>query len=112
MAKLVRDHIPEICRASGQKPIVTQADPDDHLWLLLDKLTEESDEARVAGPDALAGELADVLEVVYAVADHIGLSREKLELVRQEKAAERGGFTLGLVWHGNQEPISEIGAGR
>jgi predicted house-cleaning noncanonical NTP pyrophosphatase (MazG superfamily) len=102
VAKLVRDGIPGICRANGQEPIVTVASPDEHLGLLLDKLTEEAAEARAADPAGRAAELADVLEVVFAIADRDGLSRERLEEIRAAKAAERGAFSQGLVWHGNQ----------
>jgi predicted house-cleaning noncanonical NTP pyrophosphatase (MazG superfamily) len=102
MAKLVRDRIPEICRANGEEPTVIQADPDDYAALLLDKLDEEAAEVRAANPDTRAGELADVLEVVYAIADNMGMSREDLERIRQDKAIERGGFALGLVWHSNE----------
>lgn len=42
-------------------------------------------------------ELADLLEVVYRVAELRGVSPEKLEQIRQEKAAERGGFARNLV---------------
>ena len=37
-------------------------------------------------------ELADILEVVYAIAEAKGCSVESLEALRREKAAKRGGF--------------------
>lgn len=65
---------------------------------MLDKLAE----ARDADAAGRAAELADVLEVVFSIADRDGISREHLEEVREAKVAERGGFSQGLVWHGNQ----------
>ena len=50
-----------------------------------------------------AEELADTLEVVYAMADQIGLTREGLEKIREDKAAERGGFRDRIIWLGNEE---------
>jgi predicted house-cleaning noncanonical NTP pyrophosphatase (MazG superfamily) len=79
MARLVRDGIPEICRAKRQEPIITVAAPEEHLGLLLDKLTEEAAEVRDTDPAGRAGELADVLEVVHAIADRDGTSRNQLE---------------------------------
>jgi predicted house-cleaning noncanonical NTP pyrophosphatase (MazG superfamily) len=110
MSKLVRDRIPEICRANGQDPIIRQASFTERMPLLLDKLTEETNEVRDAGPVERATELADVLEVTYALAEAIGLSREGLEEIREARHAERGGFDLGLVWYGNrQQPDRERG---
>ena len=37
-------------------------------------------------------ELADILEVVYALAALNGLSRPNLEAIRRHKKAKRGGF--------------------
>jgi predicted house-cleaning noncanonical NTP pyrophosphatase (MazG superfamily) len=47
------------------------------------------------------------LEVVAALADALGISHADLEIRRQEKAAERGRFTHGVVWHGQAPPTRE-----
>lgn len=67
--------------------------------LLSRKLAEEALEA-VTGLDV--AELVDVLEVVYAMVDLMGMSREGLERLRQEKVRTRGGFTGRIVWLGNE----------
>ena len=59
---------------------------------------------RTAGKTRRAEELADVLEVVYALAEHDGLSREGLEKIREAKATGHGGFGGRVVWLGNEEP--------
>ncbi len=41
-------------------------------------------------------ELADILEVVYRIAELRGISREKLEGIRKKKAEESGGFEENL----------------
>jgi hypothetical protein len=62
---------------------------------------EETGELRDADTDdARLGELADVLEVVYALADTLPGGREALHVAREAKLRERGGFGLRLVWDG------------
>lgn len=92
--KLVRDLIPDIApgrwfRTAGRQEMW------DHL---VRKLAEESGE--VAGAKTLSGrveEMADVLEVVYAMTDLMGVPRDELERVRRAKLDQRGGFTRRLV---------------
>jgi predicted house-cleaning noncanonical NTP pyrophosphatase (MazG superfamily) len=102
--KLVRDRIPEIIRAKGDRPVTRVADSGEYLRRLGDKLVEEAQEARDADREHQAAELADTLEVVYAIADEIGVPRGDLEKIREDKAAERGGFGGRIVWLGNEEP--------
>jgi predicted house-cleaning noncanonical NTP pyrophosphatase (MazG superfamily) len=109
MAKLVRDRIPEICRASGQEPVTRVANGAEMGPLLRAKLLEEAHEVGAARPEELAGELADVLEVVSAIAAHAGITRAELELARHDKRVERGGFTERIVWAGNRETDREAG---
>jgi predicted house-cleaning noncanonical NTP pyrophosphatase (MazG superfamily) len=45
--------------------------------------------------------LADVLEVVLALAADLGRDTGGLERLRSAKAAERGSFTERIVWCGN-----------
>jgi len=107
-AKLVRDRIPEIIRRSGAEPMVRTADAREYRGLLLNKLVEEATECRdSATPEDLAEELADVLEVISALAGSHGLDRERLEELRAAKAAERGGFTERVVWSGNLDAAPE-----
>ena len=47
--------------------------------------------------DKNAEELADLLEVVYAVAVARGYTREEIEDVRAKKAEERGGFQRKIL---------------
>ncbi|WP_433324323.1 hypothetical protein [Spirillospora sp. CA-294931] len=92
--KLVRDRIPEIVRQSGRQPDTRIAEDVEYRALLRAKLYEEAGEYIVSGDPA---ELADVLEVVQALASTHGLSPADLEALRSAKATERGGFNDKLV---------------
>lgn len=95
--KLVRDRIPEIVRASGRDPLVRQLDRDHRLPALLDKLQEEVDELRAAATVTdRTEEIADVFEVLAAIAADLGLAWSAVEAVATTKREERGGFYDGL----------------
>ena len=87
--KLVRDKIPEIIEKSGKKCIIETMDEKTYLDSLDNKLYEELAEYQ---QDKSIEELADLLEVIYAVASARGYSIEELERIRAEKAEKRGGF--------------------
>ncbi|OZF45387.1 nucleoside triphosphate pyrophosphohydrolase [Rhodococcus sp. 14-1411-2a] len=92
MGKLVRDLIPSIIEASGRVPKYRTLEAEDYGNALINKLFEEAHEFRDATPKNRPEELADVLEVVRALAAHLGLSDEALDNLAVDKRAERGGF--------------------
>lgn len=92
--KLVRDRIPEIIEESGKTCIVEILSEEKYLEMLDAKLDEELAEYH---KDQNIEELADLLEVLLAVAKARGYSAEELEKVRREKATERGGFEKRLL---------------
>lgn len=94
MPKLVRDRIPEIIRANGREPVTEIADVAGYQELLRDKLTEEVAEFLESGD---VEELADVMEVLHALAEAAGISSAELERIRAAKADERGGFRTRTV---------------
>ena len=87
--KLVRDKIPEIIRQSNKIPVTHILDDEGYLSALDRKLDEECAEYH---SDRNLEELADILEVLYAIAETKGCSVESLEVLRREKAVKRGGF--------------------
>ncbi|WP_079126065.1 nucleoside triphosphate pyrophosphohydrolase [Streptomyces sp. ERV7] len=99
--KLVRDRIPEIIRSGGAQPETYTACPEEYRQRLRAKLQEEVAEFLAAEEPKMPEELADVLEVVRALASDLGLPPERLEAIRAQKAAERGGFGGRIVWTGN-----------
>ena len=100
VGKLVRDRIPEISRANGDEPVVSRAEADEYRWRLREKLAEEVGEFLAADDESAIEELADVLEVVYALAAELGTDQAQLERVRADKASQRGGFAERIVWTG------------
>ena len=92
-AKLVRDRIPEIIRATGAEPITYRAEPYEYRLRLREKLAEEVGEF-------LAADDENAIEVVYALAADLGTDKAQLEQVREDKASQRGGFAERIVWTG------------
>lgn len=101
--KLVRDGIPDIIRGEGLNPRIHIATPEEFHRRLRDKLREEVAEFLAASRNEAPDELCDILEVVYALAAELGLTREHLEQLRLQKAARRGGFADRVIWTGNEE---------
>lgn len=94
MEKIVRDRIPDIIRAASKEPHIRVAGSNERHALLLAKLYEEYHEFEA---DRSLVELADILEVVYALAECLGATAGELDRVRREKLADRGGFSEGYV---------------
>jgi predicted house-cleaning noncanonical NTP pyrophosphatase (MazG superfamily) len=87
--KLVRDKIPDIIRADGKRLKSRVLDDAEHLEALIKKLEEEVAELAEARNTE---ELADVHEVLMALAEALKIEPEELEKVRRDKADKRGGF--------------------
>lgn len=102
--KLIRDKIPEIIKAAGKQSVVEVMSEEEFLEALDCKLEEEMAEYQA---DKSLEELADLLEVMYAVAKARGYSVEELESVRKEKAEKRGSFEKRLRLKGVIESGSE-----
>ena len=92
--KLVRDKIPAVIEASGKKFDIRKANKEEHYKLLETKLKEEVNEFL---EDKNLEELADVMEVLFGLAENMGYSEEDLVKKRIEKREERGGFREGIV---------------
>lgn len=88
--KLIRDKIPEFIEAkNSSKAIVEVLDGERYQKYLDMKLGEELKEYL---EDGSVEELADLVEVVYALLDCKGVSREEFEKIRMGKVEERGAF--------------------
>lgn len=87
--KLVRDKIPEIIKKSGKSLVARILDDEEYTACLHQKLDEEVAEFH---QEKNAEELADILEVVFALAADLGISREILMETYDKKHAQRGGF--------------------
>ena len=87
--KLVRDKIIDIITANGEKPIYHTLSDEEYLNELHKKLFEEANEfVEEDSPE----ELADLLEVIYAIAKHKNINMKEVEKERVKKREKRGGF--------------------
>lgn len=94
--KLVRDKIPDIMRAKKVEPTTHVATDEEYIVYLRAKLAEELAEYLDSDTDP-AEELADVMEVVYALAEVAGTIPEELDAIRARKAAEKGAFKDRII---------------
>lgn len=92
--KLVRDRIPEVIRAAGKECETSVVSGKKKTELLEKKLMEEFGEFLEAKN---LEELADIMEVLFGLAEDLGYSEEDLVRAREEKKEERGGFKDGVV---------------
>lgn len=99
--KLVRDNIPDSILAQGKTPVVRVLSGPAYKEHLRRKLLEETEEyLECETPE----ELADILEVLYALAEEQGVTHEELEKLRLKKREERGGFTKRLLLVAVEQP--------
>ena len=87
--KLVRDRIIDIIKENGETPIYHTLSDEEYLKELHKKLLEEANEFIEADDKE---ELADLLEVVYAIAKHKNINMDEVEKIRVKKREKRGGF--------------------
>ena len=95
--KLVRDNIPQIIEQSGKTCKIRVLSDDEYLSQLNAKLGEEFAEYLQSGE---VEELADIVEVALAIARAKGVTTEKFDEIRLEKAHKNGAFDkkLFLEW--------------
>ena len=87
--KLVRDKILQVIKNDNQIPQSRILDESEYLDELHKKLFEEVNEF-VEQDDK--EELADVLEVLYAIAKHKNIDLDEVEKIRLAKVEKRGAF--------------------
>lgn len=97
--KLVRDKIPELIKNSGEKPIIRVLEDPEYQAHLEKKLDEEVAEFHA---DKNLEELADILEVVCALANALGYDLETLRSAYQMKHEARGGFQKKIYLVGKE----------
>lgn len=96
--KLVRDKIPDKIAQRQEARSTKQIDGTIRKSFLVTKLLEEALEVRAAISEAeKLEELADVFEVLRALAKIDGISLQELEIAADEKVEKAGGFEQGLV---------------
>jgi predicted house-cleaning noncanonical NTP pyrophosphatase (MazG superfamily) len=93
--KLIRDKIPHIIEANGSEYEVRVLDQEEYRIKLNEKLQEELLEYRESDDDI--NELADLVEVIYAIVESKGHTIEEFEKLRLFKREVRGGFEQKLL---------------
>lgn len=92
--KLVRDNIPEIIKNSGKYCETEILSNEEYLIMLERKLDEEFAEYK---KDKSMEELADLLEVIYAIIKAKHYSIEQVEDIRVKKAQKNGQFNKRIL---------------
>lgn len=92
--KLVRDRIPEIIKSTGKTPLTATLSQETYIYMLDQKLAEELAEYQESKS---FDELADLIEVIAAVAKARGCSWEQLMKLCMEKRSMRGGFEKKIL---------------
>lgn len=92
--KLVRDKIPEIIEKDGKTAIIKNIEGKEVIKLLNKKLDEELSEYK---ENENVEELADLVEVIYGILKHKGISSDEFERIRKEKNNKRGSFNDGIL---------------
>ena len=91
--KLIRDRLPEIIEANGQTAHIRVLSEEEYVAALEKKLIEEVGEY-LEGKEL--SELADILEVVQALAENQGISINELLAIKEEKQCKNGTFRKKL----------------
>ena len=87
--KLVRDNIPDIIKSNGQSAKTVILDDEKYTAALEKKLKEETREY-LCSKEIM--ELADILEVVEALAKNQGSSFDEVLQLKKQKQEENGAF--------------------
>lgn len=81
-------------KREGKSPVVRSASPQEYENFLREKLLEEVNEFLESGAQE---ELADIMEVVFALGEMKGVDERALRNIREEKRRERGGFSKRIL---------------
>lgn len=92
--KLVRDNIPDIIKKDGRVPHTRILSDDEYEKQLELKLVEEVNEY-LESKDI--EELADIMEVIYAISEFKGTALSELESIRKNKVSKNGSFEKRLL---------------
>ena len=92
--KLVRDNIPEIIENKGEIPVVRVLGDDEFRLELIKKLGEECAEVATATSSIdVLQELADLLEVIKALARIENKNLDNIVALAGQREATRGAYT-------------------
>ena len=90
--KLVRDKIPSIITNNGEIPVTRILNDEEYKIELERKLYEEYQEVINSNDKDRLEELADMIEVIKALANLEGKNLQDIILIAEQKREKRGGF--------------------
>ena len=90
--KLVRDNIPNIIKNNGETPIIRILTNEEYKQELEKKLYEEYQEVLESSGEDRIEELADMLEVIKALAKLENKDLEDIINIANQKNSKRGSF--------------------
>lgn len=90
--KLVRDKIPSIITNNGEIPVTRILNDEEYKTELERKLYEEYQEVINSNDKDRLEELADMIEVIKALASLEGKNLKDIILIAEQKREKRGGF--------------------
>lgn len=90
--KLVRDNIPDIITSNEETPVTRILAEDEYKKALEEKLGEEQEEVLSSEGTERCEELADMIEVIRALAKLENKSLEEIVAIADAKKLKRGGF--------------------
>jgi predicted house-cleaning noncanonical NTP pyrophosphatase (MazG superfamily) len=98
--KLIRDKIPQVIEASGDKYEVRVMGKREFEKELKKKLVEEASELFEVKKKDLLNEMADVLELLKSISEFYKIDFKLVEEKQVQKRKQRGGFKkrLFLIW--------------
>ena len=102
--KLIRDKIPEILDGKGVKYGIRVADKNEYRDKLYLKLQEELNEFTI---NPSAEEIADMLEVIEAMARLHKISLDDIKKEKIDKKSKRGGFNERIVLEWTDDNVVE-----
>ena len=99
--KLVRDKIPDNWNPKyGKNPKTHIAEDKEFYEKLKEKLLEETKEFLREDNE---NEIADILEVIYALCDYKEISKENIESIRKNREMKSGAFKKRIILEKSEE---------
>ena len=99
--KLVRDKIPKIYEADGKTCITENLQAEAYAEKLIELLDAElndfKDAFNMEDDEQAVKKIADIVEVLYAVLDLIGVPKDSFEKIRLAKNSKFGGYKDGVL---------------
>jgi len=95
--KLVRDKIPDIIEKAGKIPAFKELPPEELGRYLKLKLLEEAGELQGCNNDELCNEIADVLEVLYSIAENQSIDWALVDSTSYADVRENVGHSPGIM---------------